>query len=106
MALGSSFSHLGRFRRKIDDAEDGAAARRHDADVDRGTILAAAEIGRRAIRHHNTRDTVCAYAALLVRIGAVRSPPPVPCYRAWVDHAANVCTQSHDCVPFWCSKSF
>src|SRR5262249_36268230 len=39
-------ARLGRFRREIDDAKHGAAARWHDADVDCGAVGAAGKIGR------------------------------------------------------------
>jgi len=43
-------SRFGRFRRKIDDAKDRAAARRHDADIDRGPVGTAGKVGGRLIR--------------------------------------------------------
>lgn len=41
---------FGRFRRKIDDAEDRATTRRHDADIDCGPVGTAGKVGRRLIR--------------------------------------------------------
>src|SRR5215813_14357564 len=37
-AVGIELARFGRFRRKIDDAKDRAAARRHDTDIDRSPV--------------------------------------------------------------------
>src|SRR5215471_4264489 len=37
-AVGIELARFERFRRKIDDAKDRAAARRHDTDIDRSTV--------------------------------------------------------------------
>src|SRR5438309_5872056 len=69
---GVEISRLRRFRRKLDDAKHRSAAWRHDTDVDRRTVGAAGEVGRRLISHpQQARDGLRLRTHLFMRSGAV-----------------------------------
>jgi hypothetical protein len=99
MVWGSSFFVSAVSGGEIHDAEHRAAARRHNPDLDGGSVGGAGQVGRGLVRHpQKARYGLRLRPHFLVRIGAIQQHHRLVVLVDRGDHATNICTQSHVCV--------